>query len=80
MTTIAPERAETAIRPGYNGFLEFAELIGLPLEPYMRRIARAYFRGRGVGAVRPHRVDGPGRGWLVRLEVGDPPPIGRPGG
>jgi phage terminase large subunit-like protein len=54
VATIAPERPETAIRPGYNGFLEFAELIGLPLEPYMRRIARAYFsRAREVAAVLP---------------------------
>jgi phage terminase large subunit-like protein len=54
VATIAPERPETALKPGYNGFLEFAELIGLPLEPYMRRIARAYFsRAREIVAVLP---------------------------
>ena len=54
MTTIAPERPETALTPGLGGFMGFAELIGLPIEPYMRRIARAYFsRAREVVAVLP---------------------------
>ena len=43
MAVIAPISPETAIRPGLNGFLGFCELIDFPLEPYMRRIARAYF-------------------------------------
>jgi hypothetical protein len=43
VATIAPKRPEAAIRPGLNGFLAFCELIEFPLEPYMRRIARAYF-------------------------------------
>jgi phage terminase large subunit-like protein len=44
-------RPETAIRPGYTGFLTFAEVIDLPLRPYMRRISRAYFsRAREVVA------------------------------
>jgi phage terminase large subunit-like protein len=36
-------RPEATVRPGYNGFLEFCEAIDFELEPYMRRIARAYF-------------------------------------
>lgn len=48
------KRREVAIRPGYNGFLEFADVIGLPLAPYMRRICRAYFsRAREVVAILP---------------------------
>ena len=62
MATVALERPETALRPGYNGFLDFAELIGLPIEPYMRRISRAYFsRAREVVAVLPRGRWTPGR-------------------
>lgn len=31
--------------PGYRGFLRLAEAVGLQLEPFQRRIARAYFDG-----------------------------------
>jgi hypothetical protein len=40
MTTIA---SATAVRPGYRGFLAFADRVGLRLEPFQRRIARAAF-------------------------------------
>lgn len=54
MATIAPKRPETAIKPGYNGFLAFCELIDFELQPYMRRIGRAYFgTAREVVAVLP---------------------------
>lgn len=54
MTTTAPERPRTAIRPGLKGFEAFCELIDFPLEPYMRRIARAYFgRSREVAGLLP---------------------------
>jgi phage terminase large subunit-like protein len=36
-------RLETVIKPGLKGFEAFCALIDFPLEPYMRRIARAYF-------------------------------------
>ncbi len=41
MPTIALERPETAVAPGYRGFLDLAEGAGLDLEPFQRRIARA---------------------------------------
>jgi phage terminase large subunit-like protein len=54
VATIAPKRPETAVKPGLNGFLAFCELIDFELEPYMRRIARAYFgRAREVAAILP---------------------------
>jgi phage terminase large subunit-like protein len=54
VATIAPKRPETAIKPGINGFLAFCELIDFALEPYMRRIARAYFgKAREVAAILP---------------------------
>ena len=54
MATVAPKRSETAIKPGFGGFVAFCELIGFPLEPYMRRIARAYFgTAREVAAILP---------------------------
>jgi phage terminase large subunit-like protein len=31
--------------PGYRGFLKFADAVGLRLEPFQRRIARAFFAG-----------------------------------
>jgi phage terminase large subunit-like protein len=37
VATIAP----AAIRPGYRGFLAFAEAVGLALEPFQKKIARA---------------------------------------
>ena len=40
MPTIALERPETRVEPGYRGFLELAAA-GLDLEPFQRRIARA---------------------------------------
>jgi phage terminase large subunit-like protein len=43
VAVITEKRPETAIKPGLNGFLGFCALIGFELEPYMRRIARAYF-------------------------------------
>jgi phage terminase large subunit-like protein len=54
LATIAPDRPETTIRPGLNGFLVFCELVDFELAPYMRRIARAYFGGaREVAAILP---------------------------
>jgi hypothetical protein len=40
LTTIALERPETRVEPGYRGFLNLAEAAGLDLEPFQRRIAR----------------------------------------
>jgi phage terminase large subunit-like protein len=52
--TLAPDRRETTLRPGLAGFLAFCELIDHPLEPYQRRIARAFFgRAREVAAILP---------------------------
>jgi phage terminase large subunit-like protein len=33
-------------RPGYRGFLKFAEFVGLDLEGFQRKIARAFFDGQ----------------------------------
>src|SRR5918995_2543537 len=53
MPTVAPERPET-IRPGLKGFESFCELLEQPLEPYMRRIARAFFgKSREIVAILP---------------------------
>lgn len=41
MTTIAPERPETEVRAGFRGFVELAEAVGLDLEPFQCRIAKA---------------------------------------
>jgi phage terminase large subunit-like protein len=55
--TRGDNRSRTApndLQAGYQGFLAFCEAIGHPLEPYMRRIARAYFgRAREVAAILP---------------------------
>jgi hypothetical protein len=54
VATIAAKRPETAVRPGMKGFLAFCELIGFGTEPYMRRIARAYFgTAREISVVLP---------------------------
>jgi phage terminase large subunit-like protein len=47
--------ADTAIvKPGLSGLLELAEMIGEPLEPHEKRIARAHFGGeREVYAILP---------------------------
>lgn len=53
MTSTALEKPVT-IRPGYRGLLDFCELIGEPLAPYQRRIARAYFgEAREIAAILP---------------------------
>ncbi len=41
MTTIALDRRETDVEPGYRGFLDLATAARLDLEPFQRRIARA---------------------------------------
>jgi phage terminase large subunit-like protein len=38
-------------KPGYRGFLEFAETVGLALEPFQRKIARASFDTRELVAL-----------------------------
>ena len=44
----------TTTRPGFAGLVEFCKLIGEPLAPYQRRIARAYFGpAREVAAILP---------------------------
>ena len=46
--------APLAIEPGYRGLVRFAEHVGEPLPPYLRRIARAYFgESREVAVVIP---------------------------
>lgn len=46
--------APATIRPGYSGLVAFCELIGEPLAPYQRRIARLYFGPeREVAAILP---------------------------
>lgn len=48
---IAPE---TGFKPGYSGLIDFCDLIGEPLAPYQRRIARAVFgEAREVVAILP---------------------------
>jgi phage terminase large subunit-like protein len=41
MAAIAPERPETEVKPGFDGFLELAEAVGLNLEPFQRRVVKA---------------------------------------
>ena len=53
MPTIAPERPDTAFKPGYRGFLAFAAAIGEPLAPYQRRIARAFFNSLELAVILP---------------------------
>jgi phage terminase large subunit-like protein len=54
VSTIALDRPKTMTKPGLAGFLAFCELIDHPLEPYQRRIARAFFgRAREVAAILP---------------------------
>jgi phage terminase large subunit-like protein len=54
MPVMAAKRPEMVVRPGINGFLAFCEAIEFELEPYMRRIARAYFgKSREVAAILP---------------------------
>jgi phage terminase large subunit-like protein len=54
VAVIAVDPPETAIRPGLSGFEAFCALIDQPLEPYQRRIARAYFsRAREIAAILP---------------------------
>lgn len=45
MPTIAPERPENEVRPGFRGFTDLAVAAGLDLEPFQHRIARAVFNG-----------------------------------
>ncbi len=41
-------------QPGYRGLLAFTEAIEEPLQPYMKRIARAYFGpAREIAAILP---------------------------
>jgi ketosteroid isomerase-like protein len=53
MPTMAPERPETAIAPGYPGFLAFVDSIGESLAPYQRRIARAFFDNEETVVILP---------------------------
>jgi hypothetical protein len=41
MTTIAPDRPKIDVKPGFQGFVELAEAVGLHLEPFQRKIAKA---------------------------------------
>ena len=41
MATIAGDPVRTLPDPGYRGLLEFAERVGLKLEPFQRKILRA---------------------------------------
>ena len=41
MTTITRERREIELKPGFHGFDELAEAVGLDLEPFQRRIVKA---------------------------------------
>jgi phage terminase large subunit-like protein len=47
MTTLSPPKpspsAFATFRPGLRGLVGFCETLGVPLEPYQRRIARLYF-------------------------------------
>jgi hypothetical protein len=62
MTTIAPKRPETEVKPGFAGFVTLAEAVGLNLEPFQRRIVKAALGperellvliARGNGPTRP---------------------------
>jgi hypothetical protein len=41
------------VRPGYRGFLKFADAVGLALEPFQRRIARAAIESRELLTLLP---------------------------
>jgi phage terminase large subunit-like protein len=41
MTTIAPDRPEVEVKPGFAGFVQLAEAVGFNLEPFQRRIVKA---------------------------------------
>jgi len=41
MTTIAPERPEIDVKPGFRGLVGLAQAVGLNLEPFQRRIVKA---------------------------------------
>lgn len=44
----------TSIEPGYKGFAAFCELVDEPLQPFQKRIARAYFgTAREIAAILP---------------------------
>ena len=43
MAVIDADPEQTAVDPGYRGFLRFCDALGFELQPYMRRIARAAF-------------------------------------
>src|SRR5215207_504259 len=46
MPAVATKPAKTGLDPGYSGLVELSELVGLHLEPFQKRIARAVFDGR----------------------------------
>ena len=47
-------QSTTTARPGLAGLLDFCELIGEPLAPFQRRIAKAYFgNAREIAAILP---------------------------
>jgi phage terminase large subunit-like protein len=54
LAVIAAERPQVVVRRGFDGFVEFCELVEFPLQRYMKRIARAHFdRSRETVAVLP---------------------------
>jgi phage terminase large subunit-like protein len=68
MTATAPIRPEIVIRRGFDGFVEFCELVEFPLERYMRRIAKAYFgRSREVVVILPRGNAKTTMGVLIAL-------------
>jgi phage terminase large subunit-like protein len=44
--TIAPERHDVVTNPGFPGFVELADCVGLRLERFQKRIVKAVFDGR----------------------------------
>jgi len=62
MTATATESVELEPIAGYGGFLDFARAVGLDLEPFQRRIARAALEARELLVLLPR---GNGKSRLV---------------
>jgi hypothetical protein len=53
-------------KAGYRGFLDFAEAVGLALEPFQRKIARAAIESRELLALLPRGNPNRGSPWHAR--------------
>ena len=62
MPASAEKQAETRVDAGYRGFLDFAERVGLDLERFQRKIAKAVFDSRELLVLLPR---GNGKSRLI---------------